>query len=134
LPTEAEWERAAHHPKYQLYPWAGAFKPQNANLRGDADGYARPAPVGSFPQGASGLGILDMAGNAAEWCSDWYESTWYQKSPEKNPKGPSEQTGSKVVRGGAHTDNDYLGRTTARASIDPNVANDAVGFRCAADQ
>lgn len=133
LPTEAEWERAARHPKYSAYPWQGKFEPKHANLRGDADGFEKASPVGSFPSGASGTGVMDLAGNAAEWCADWYESTYYQKSPEKNPKGPAESTGSRVVRGGAFTDNDFIARSTSRASIDPNLSNDSVGFRCAAE-
>ncbi len=132
LPTEAEWERAARAPRYQAFPWEGKFDAKRVNLRGEVDGYARTAPVGSFPSGATGTGLLDMAGNAAEWCADWYDSTYYQKSPPANPTGPEGSTGSKVVRGGAWSDNDFLARTTARLGVDPNLSNDAIGFRCAA--
>ena len=134
IPTEAEWELAVRAPRFPKFPWDGRFDPMKVNTRGDADGYARTAPVGSFPAGASGLGLLDAAGNAAEWTADWYEATWYGKSPAANPKGPDAGTGSKVVRGGSWSDNDYLVRTTVRIGIDPNVSNDTIGFRCAADR
>lgn len=134
LPTEAEWEYAARTPRFRAFPWDGAFDPSKVNLRGEADGHARTAPVGSFPKGASGTGLLDMAGNVAEWTADWYETTYYQKSPKKNPRGPEASTGSKVVRGGSWSDNDYLTRATARLGMDPNLSNDAVGFRCVADR
>jgi formylglycine-generating enzyme required for sulfatase activity len=162
LPTEAEWEYAARAPRFQVFPWEGKLDPAKVNLRGNADGYERTAPVGSFPKGQTGLGLLDMGGNAAEWVADWYDATYYGKvsgliapgattmptgetkgGDEKpattlrtatNPKGPEASTGTKVVRGGAWSDADYLARTTARVSLDPNLSNDAVGFRCAADR
>jgi formylglycine-generating enzyme required for sulfatase activity len=134
LPTEAEWELAARAPRFTAFPWDGRFDPTKANTRGEADGYSRTAPVGSFPKGASGYGLLDMAGNAAEWTSDWYETTYYQKSAPRDPKGPETPTGTKSVRGGSWSDNDYLVRSTARVSFDPNLSNDGVGFRCAADR
>lgn len=133
LPTEAEWEKAARAPSWGPYPWTGKFEARYANSAATGDGHEGTAPVGSFPGGASGLGVLDMSGNAAEWTADYYESTWYQKSPKSNPKGPEADTGARVVRGGAFTDNDYLVRATARSGKDPNVANVAIGFRCAVD-
>lgn len=134
LPTEAEWEYAARSPRFAAFPWDGRSDASKANLRGDTDGFARTAPVGSFPKGASGLGLLDMGGNASEWTADWYDAVWYKKTPGKDPKGPEASTGSKVVRGGSWSDNDYLARATARLGVDPNLSNDAIGFRCASDR
>ena len=133
LPSEAEWEAAARAPSFGPYPWAGRFDPARVNGMGAEDGYAKTAPVGSFPVGATASGILDMAGNAAEWTADFYESTTYQKSPEKNPTGPEVSTGSKVVRGGSWADVDYRLRSTARLGVEPNVSSDGIGFRCAKD-
>lgn len=132
LPTEAEWEYAARKPHFLLYPWKSGFETSRANARGAEDGYETTAPVGSFPTGATPSGILDLAGNAAEWTADWYEATWYQKSPERNPTGPEAPTGQRVVRGGSWSDPSYNLRATARTALDPNYSNNAVGFRCAA--
>ena len=134
LPTEAEWEFAARYKRDRKvkFPFDAGFGPDVVNARGKEDGFERTAPVGSFPKGASSLGILDLAGNAAEWTADWYESTYYQKTPPVNPKGPEAPTGSKVYRGGSWSDPEYPCRSTARLSLDPNTSNDAVGFRCAA--
>lgn len=136
LPTEAEWEMAARTPTMGPFPWHGSFDAKRLNIRGDEDGYAKTAPVGSFPDGVSGLGVYDMAGNAAEWVFDWYEAAYYTHVGNKrveNPKGPDASTGRRGVRGGSWADSDFSARTTARTALDPNMARDTVGFRCAAD-
>jgi sulfatase modifying factor 1 len=49
------------------------------------------------------FGLRNMAGNVAEFCSDWYRADSYSQYPEgiiKDPKGPEEGT-EHVVRGGS---------------------------------
>lgn len=70
LPTEAQWHRAAYgtpRGDERPYPW-GSEAP--SAKRGNFD-FQRwdPTPVGSFPEGQSAFGVVDMLGNGWEWTS-----------------------------------------------------------------
>lgn len=85
LPTQAQWEKAArwNGKSSNVYPWGNTWDVEKCNTYMDknpAGGYGtyRTTPVGSYPDGASPYGCMDMAGNVREWCSDWYKS--YPKS------------------------------------------------------
>ena len=56
------------------------------------DGWAAFAPAGSYPQGASPYGILDLVGQGHEWAFDWMDDEYYSSSEACNPLGPSPES------------------------------------------
>jgi formylglycine-generating enzyme len=48
-----------------------------------------------------------------EWCADWYEETYYAKSPVDNPPGPALGL-YRIVRGGSWFADAYLCRSANR--------------------
>ena len=52
---------------------------------------------------ANGFGLYNVAGSVSEWGSDWFERAYYEKSLERNPRGPKEGL-YMVIRGGASSD------------------------------
>jgi len=121
LPTNAEWMTAAGGAPGNPWPWGNQFSTERANLWGDEDGSLSVAPVGSYPQGASPYGLMDMVGNVWEWINDPYFS-----ASDKLKKVPL-----RIVKGGGWTSGKHEARISFRNIINPKIKNPTIGFRCA---
>jgi len=128
LPTEAQWEKAARGTDGRIYPW-GNEKP-NKNLANYDGNVRHTTEAGSFLEGASPYGALDMAGNVWEWVSDWYAEDYYSKSTDRNPTGPNSGD-YKLLRGGSWDNNDSSARSASRDRDIPAGRYYYIGFRCA---
>lgn len=147
LPTEAEWEYACRagsagrttagdvpadlehdanvgDVSCQSIPGFSRY----TGFYGFDDGHPFTAPVGRYQRNP--LGLHDMHGNVWEWCNDFYESNYYQKSPKVNPPGPDTGT-FHVYRGGGWMNGPAGCRSSRRGGPSPVNRCNRLGFRVA---
>jgi formylglycine-generating enzyme required for sulfatase activity len=154
LPTEAEWEFAARGGlDGQRFAWGDEFTPGGRQMANTwqgmfphentaADGFARLAPVKSFP--ANGHGLYDLIGNVWEWCADRYRADEYRRRAGQgvlvNPAGPDTSFDPthrfgpvRVTKGGSFLCSPQFCdnyRPSARRGTPADTGMSHLGFRC----
>ena len=129
FPTEAEWEYAAR---------AGTSTPfglgenifDEANYNEDyphqsvqESKYIKQTVSVTSLRSTNQWGFSHMHGNVWEWVHDWYDSDYYEYSPERNPLGPSGGS-RRVVRGGSCYNGTRTLRSANRWGVEPGQRYD----------
>lgn len=138
LPTEAEWEYAAR----------GMDKKARYGTLAEIAWYRDNSSVQKLhvvaQQQPNRFGLYDMLGSAAEWVTDWYAATYYQRSSSTDPQGPLESEADRLstpgvngrdgemitLRGGGWIDDARKVRVSARFGVPQAFSTSAAGFRC----
>ena len=128
LPTEAEWEFAARGGNLsQGLKYAGS---NNLNEVAWYDNNSENTTREVGLKSPNELGLYDMNGNVWEWCWDWFDDSYYERTPFCNPLG-STPIELKSRRGGAWRGNANGSRLSNRDALLPNSFDAETGFRLA---
>lgn len=138
LPTEAEWEYACRAGSSSEYYWENLeikeycwFKDNCLEVKASEKG-ARSINVHWESRKWNSFGLVDMSGNVAEWCQDWFLEG-YKGGPNDEQVRAINPTGRRVLRGGHWYSHEDYCRSAYRFWLGPNDSEDCFGFRVVID-
>ena len=145
LPSEVEWEYACRAGTASPYNFGPTISTDIANYRGTDDVRADRTISGSYGEGPKGnfrgrtipaqtfsannFGLFDTHGNAWEWCADdWHDN--YKGAPiDGSVWNPSNDSGSKVTRGGSYGSAPQFCRSAFRTAFASDDRRSDLSFR-----
>ena len=136
LPTEVEWEKATRFDpatgRSRRFPWGDDDPtPAHANL---GQRHLQPAPVGSYPAGASPLGVHQLIGDVWEWTSSGFSGyPGFAAFPYREYSEVFFGGDYRMLRGGSFATDAAACRGTFRNWDHPIRRQIFTGFRCARD-
>ncbi len=134
LPTEAQWEYACRAGTTGPFAYGYCLDSLNAVYNGQFP--YQSCQEGWRPRESCNVGtcmpnpwgLYDMHGNVWEWCQDWFDDTFYARSPKYNPAGANSGT-ERIRRGGSWSGRSCYCRSANRAHSVPTFTRNDLGFR-----
>ena len=127
LPTEAQWEYACRAGTMTAYSFGDDPK-DFGDYAWPGDLFGHTHPVGG--KKPNPWGLYDMHANVTEWCADYYDPEYYNKSPNTDPEN-TVKSDAHVLRGGSW----FLGSWRAPIATGarrPTVTSTSVVASCCA--
>ena len=125
LPTGWQWQRTASGDDELLYPWGHDFDPDCCNTRENK--IRMTTLVTRYPEGASPVGVFDMAGNTWEWCVNSDE----QMSPDEVDITTDDK---RIIHGGSFISGKERAQTRFRFQLNPEFLYGSIGFRIVSEK
>lgn len=142
LPTEEEYQRACRGDRDCRFPWGDEWHDTKYCATNHLPRVKGVFPIGSFPDGNSSEGIVDLAGNVWEWTSSRFVPyRGYKMQKWTFGRGRNKQKISamaafdpnkRVVVGGSIQTSWLAARCTTRRGTERYQQTNSLGFRAAA--